>query len=139
MAAQADYSGVISRLCYNTLCALDTTVDGDEKFFVLFIDDATRFCAIYFMRRKSDIAARFQQYVELMKRFGHTIGPQCEVRADYERVYEGGKFKQTCDDLGIGIMHSPAYEKQYNGVAERFMRTINERVRIMLRDAGLGP
>ncbi|KAE8665844.1 Retrovirus-related Pol polyprotein from transposon TNT 1-94 [Hibiscus syriacus] len=82
---------------------------GGAKYFVSFIDDYSRRCWVYPIKKKSDVFSTFKNF-------------KARVELD-----SANKIKQ------FTVENTP----QQNGVAERMNRTLLERTRAMLRDAGL--
>ncbi|KAH9659037.1 Integrase catalytic domain-containing protein [Citrus sinensis] len=81
---------------------------GGAKYMVTFIDDYSRRCWVYPIKKKSDVFPVFKEY---------------KARVELES--------------GIQRQFTVAYTPQQNGVAERMNRTLTERIRAMLRTAGL--
>ena len=59
------------------------------------------------------------------------------LRTDNGGEYTDGEFLTFCKQEGIQRQFTVAYTPQQNGVAERMNRTLTERIRAMLRTAGL--
>ncbi|KAH9762162.1 Integrase catalytic domain-containing protein [Citrus sinensis] len=108
---------------------------GGVKYMVTFIDDYSRRCWVYPIKKKSDVFLVFKEYkarVELES--GKKI--KC-LRTDNSGEYTDGEFLAFCKQEGIQRQFTVAYTPQQNGVAERMNRTLTERIRAMLRTAGL--
>ncbi|KAH9706497.1 hypothetical protein KPL70_012225 [Citrus sinensis] len=108
---------------------------GGAKYMVTFIDDYSRRCWVYPIKKKSDVFPVFKEYkarVELES--GKKI--KC-LRTDNGGEYTDGEFLAFCKQEGIQRQFTVAYTPQQNGVAERMNRTLTERIRAMLRTAGL--
>ncbi|KAH9715183.1 hypothetical protein KPL71_020951 [Citrus sinensis] len=108
---------------------------GGAKYMVTFIDDYSRRCWVYPIKKKSDVFLVFKEYkarVELES--GKKI--KC-LRTDNGGEYTDGEFLSFCKQEGIQRQFMVAYTPQQNGVAERMNRTLTERIRTMLRTAGL--
>ncbi|GJV88834.1 retrovirus-related pol polyprotein from transposon TNT 1-94 [Tanacetum coccineum] len=109
---------------------------GGSKYFVSFIDDYSRRCWVYPIKKKSDVFEVFKVYkarVELDS--GKKI--KC-LRTDNGGEYTGDEFETFCRQEGIKRQFTTAYTPQQNGVAERMNRTLLERARAMLATASLG-
>ncbi|GJR91241.1 retrovirus-related pol polyprotein from transposon TNT 1-94 [Tanacetum coccineum] len=109
---------------------------GGAKYFVSFIDDYSRRCWVYPIKKKSDVFEVFKVYkarVELDS--GKKI--KC-LRTDNGGEYTGDEFDTFCRQEGIKRQFTTAYTPQQNGVAERMNRTLLERARAMLATASLG-
>ncbi|KAH9699234.1 Integrase catalytic domain-containing protein [Citrus sinensis] len=108
---------------------------GGAKYMVTFIDDYSRRCWVYPIKKKSDVFPVFKEYkarVELES--GKKI--KC-LRTDNGGEYIDGEFLAFCKQEGIQRQFTVAYTPQQNGVAERMNRTLTERIRAMLKTAGL--
>ncbi|KAH9704396.1 hypothetical protein KPL70_011449 [Citrus sinensis] len=108
---------------------------GGAKYMVTFIDDYSRRCWVYPIKKKSDVFLVFKEYkarVELES--GKKI--KC-LRTDNGEEYTDSEFLTFCKQEGIQRQFTVAYTPQQNGVAERMNRTLTERIRAMLRTDGL--
>ncbi|GJZ31517.1 retrovirus-related pol polyprotein from transposon TNT 1-94, partial [Tanacetum coccineum] len=108
---------------------------GGAKYFVSFIDDYSRRCWVYPIKKKSDVFEVFKVYkarVELDS--GKKI--KC-LRTDNGGEYTGDEFDLFCKQEGIKRQFTTSYTPQQNGVAERMNRTLFERARAMLETASL--
>ncbi|KAH9668902.1 Integrase catalytic domain-containing protein [Citrus sinensis] len=106
---------------------------GGAKYMVTFIDDYSRRCWVYLIKKKSDIFSVFKEYkarveLESSKRI------KC-LRTDNGGEYTDGEFLAFCKQEGIQRQLTIAYTPQQNGVAERMDKTLTERIRDMLRTA----
>ncbi|KAL3846133.1 hypothetical protein ACJIZ3_003536 [Penstemon smallii] len=102
---------------------------GGARYYVSFIDDYSRRCWVYPIKKKSDV---FYARVEL--EFEKKI--KC-LRTDNGREYTCNEFDNFCQQEGIKRQFTVAYTPQQNGVAERMNRTLLECTRAMLRTAGM--
>ena len=108
---------------------------GGAKYFVSFIDDYSRRCWVFPIKKKSDVFSVFKTYkagveLETEKKI------KC-MRTDNGGEYTSNEFNNFCQQEGIKRQLTVAYTPQQNGVAERMNRTLLERTRAMLRTAGL--
>lgn len=105
--------------------------DG-SRYFVSFIDDKTHFAM---MKRKSEVFEKFQEYEALVSaQFGMKIS---KLTVDQGREYGSTAQKGFYKRKGIQVEPTVAYTPQQNGVAERFNRTLVEKVRTMLIDSSM--
>ncbi|KAH9723668.1 hypothetical protein KPL70_007189 [Citrus sinensis] len=114
--------------------SLDISMRG-AKYMVTFIDNYSRRCWMYPIKKKSYVFPMFKEYkarVELES--GKKI--KC-LRTDNGGEYTDGEFLAFYKQKGIQRQFTVAYTPQQNGVAERMNRTLTERIRAMLRTAGL--
>ncbi|KAH9670424.1 hypothetical protein KPL70_016984 [Citrus sinensis] len=108
---------------------------GGAKYMVTFIDDYSRRCWVYPIKKKSDVFSVFKEYkarveLESSKKI------KC-LRTDNGGEYTDGEFLAFCKEEGIQRQFTVAYTPQQNGVAKRMNRTLTERIRVMLKTAGL--
>ena len=114
---------------------MQTATVSNKRFFVTFIDDKSRYCAVFLLRSKSALLDKFVQFVK----FAET---QTGRRIKLIRSDNGGddvpnKFAAFCQDQGIVQLFRPPYTPQLNEVAERMNRTLVECARCMIEHAGL--
>nr|GEU54557.1 Gag-Pol polyprotein [Tanacetum cinerariifolium] len=106
------------------------------KYFVSFIDDYSRRCWVYPIKKKYDVFKVFKVYKAWVKLdSGKKI--KC-LRTDNESEYTGDEFDTFCRQEGIKRQFTTAYTPQHNGVAERMNRTLLEIARAMLETTSLG-
>ncbi|KAK9090791.1 hypothetical protein Sjap_023968 [Stephania japonica] len=128
-------SKAILELVHSDVWQAPVTSIGGANYFVSFIDDYSRRCWVYPIKRKADVFGIFKVFkarVELES--GKKI--KC-LRTDNGGEYTGNEFDSFCKQEGIKRQFTTAYTPQQNGVAERMNRTLLERTRAMLSTAGL--
>ena len=106
-----------------------------SKYYIAFIDDFTRFCWIYFLTYKSEVADVFLRYkamVENQSEYRIKV-----IRSDNGTEYTSEKFNKFCEDAGIDHQLTAPYTPQQNGVVERKNRTIMEMTRCLLHEKEL--
>jgi len=102
---------------------------------LLFIDDATRHTDEYILKCKSEALQKFKEWKALReKESGKQVKGFC---TDGSGEYTSKKFAEYLKSEGILKETTTPYTPQSNVVVERANRTIMERVRCMLDDAGL--
>ena len=107
------------------------------RFWVTFIDDFSRFKAVYLLKHKSETFAAFKQFKAWAENItGQRLG---SLRDDKGGEYMSREFEAFCIDHGIQRQHSARNRPQQNGVAERANRTIEEGVISMLYESGMPP
>lgn len=109
---------------------------GGCRYFITFIDDCTRYCWVYFLKKKSDAARTFQQW-EAYVSTQYNAKVQI-LRSDNGGEYVGSEFQHILQAKGIKHETTAAHTPEHNGVAERKNRTLVESARCMLLHAGLG-
>jgi transposase InsO family protein len=123
-------------LVHSDVCGpMRTTSLSGFRYFVLFVDDCTRFMVVYPLTHKHEVLNRFFLY----KAWAETMAGkrlQC-LRTDGGGEYSSRAFDATLHTHGIRRQRTPPYTPEHNGVAERANRTIMEAVRCMIHQARL--
>lgn len=96
-------------------------------YYVIFIDDYTRFCWIFFIKYKSEVAGIFWKFKKMVE---NQSGCRIQsLRSDNGKEYNSEEFKQFCEEEGITHQLTTPYTPQQNGVSERKNRYIMEMTR----------
>ncbi|KAG4037393.1 Retrovirus-related Pol polyprotein from transposon TNT 1-94 [Phytophthora cactorum] len=126
----------VLEVVHSDVCGpMQTPTFGGKCYFVTFIDDKSHFCVVYLLRNKSEVAAKFAEFVA----FAETqTGKRVKtLRSDNGGEYTSSTMAKFCSDRGIVQKFTPPYTPQLNGVAERMNRTLVKCARCMLEHAGL--
>ncbi|KAJ3495675.1 hypothetical protein NMY22_g19906 [Coprinellus aureogranulatus] len=108
-------------LVHSDLCGpMSTSTPEGYRYWVVFIDDATRYRDIVMLKRKSECFT-------------------APCTDDKGGEYMSDEFNKYCDDSGILRCHTTRNRPQQNGDAERANRTMLEDVSAMLYQAKLPP
>lgn len=105
---------------------------GGSKYYVVFIDDHSRFPEVRTLVHKSDVLNAWKDYRIRHRNMSYPI--VC-LRSD-----NGGEFQmllKDCKEQGIVWEPSPPYTQHANGVAERMIRSLNTKARSWLLDSKL--
>jgi transposase InsO family protein len=108
---------------------------GDGRYFLTFIDDATRMTYLYVLKSKTALEVRdcFLHFRNTFEQDGRRIK---SIRTD-----GGGEYRkqmaELCKELGINHEETAPYTPEQNGVAERANRVICERIRSIIAETGL--
>jgi transposase InsO family protein len=118
-------------LVHADLCGPFSTVSiGGKRYFLLLVDDATRYTWVYFLREKGEASAQIKEWkaaVEL------ETGDKLKVlRTDNGGEFTSKEFEHFLAMAGIKHQTTAPYTPQQNGVVERANRTHVERMRAML-------
>ncbi|KAG6615789.1 gag-pol polyprotein [Phytophthora cinnamomi] len=90
-----------------------TSTFGGKRYFVTFIDDKSHFCVVYLMRNKSEVAAKFAEFVALAEtQTGKRVKT---LRSDNGGEYTSREMAKFCSDRGIVQKFTPPYTPQLNG------------------------
>ena len=105
------------------------------RYWVTFIDDATRFMSVAALKRKSEAFIAFKQFKTAMEnQTGYKVKIQ---RDDKGGEYISKAYDEYCRSQGILRQHTITNEPHQNGVAERANRTLDEGVTTMLEESKL--
>ena len=108
---------------------------GGFIYFIIFIDDYSRYGYLYLMRYKSEALEMFKEFRnEVEKQLGRSIK---SLRSDRGGDYLSEAFLDYLKDNGILSQWTPPYMPQHNGVAEKRNRTLLDMVRSMMGKADL--
>jgi transposase InsO family protein len=128
-------TGVLD-LIHTDVCGPMSRVSlGGCEYYVTFIDDHSRKTWIFFLKTKSEVFKRFQEFKALVE---NQTGRKIKVlRSDNGGEYTSTEFADFCTQQGIRRQLTVPYNPQQNGVAERKNRAIVGAARSMLHDQAL--
>jgi hypothetical protein len=104
-------------LVHSDLCEMNGLLTrGGKRYFMTFIDDASRFCYIYLLKSKGEALHYFRIYKA-------DVENQLERKIKRLHIDRGesssNNFSQFCAEHGIIHEVTPPYSPQSNGVVER--------------------
>ena len=103
---------------------------GGKRFYVIFVDDHSRFTKLYLLRTKDEALEMFINYKsEVENQKNKRIK---RLRIDRGGEYESNHFKEFCEQNGIIHEVTPPYSLESNGIVERKNRTLKEMMNAML-------
>lgn len=105
------------------------------KYFLTFIDDFSRKTFVYFLKQKSEVFEKFKEWKALVE--NQTNKKLKVIRSDNGGEFVNLSFQNFMKQNGIRHETTVPHSPQQNGVAERANRSIMEKTRCMLREAGL--
>ncbi|GJT01280.1 zinc finger, CCHC-type containing protein [Tanacetum coccineum] len=123
----------VLELIHSDLCDLHATPSlGNKKYFMTFIDDASRFCCVYILHTKDEA-------LDNLKVFKTEVELQQKSLIKRFRTDRGGGYMDTLYFQSVGIIHDTTtpYTPQQNGISERKIRIQKEIVNSMLSYSGL--
>jgi hypothetical protein len=108
---------------------------GGSRYILTITDDASRCSIVKFLSEKSQAKKAITQVVKQLER---QLGSKVkEFRTDRGREFLNKEMAQFCSEEGIIHELTCPYTPEQNGVAERLNRTLLEKARAMIKDAGL--
>lgn len=123
-------------LIHSDICGpIRTESSGGSRYFATFIDDASRWSEVRFLRNKSDVLQAFKDYKALVE---NQTGRRVKyLQSDNGREYCNERFDTFLKDNGIGRRLTVPYTPEQNGVAERKNRTLLDMARCLLLQSSL--
>ena len=109
---------------------------GGKHYFVTFVDDFSRRVWVYTLKSKDEVLETFLVWKKMVE--NQTWRKIKVLRSDNGTEYRNDQFSYFCKKEGISRQFTVRDTPQQNGVAERMNRTLLEKVRCMLSNAGLG-
>ncbi|MBA3284504.1 MAG: DDE-type integrase/transposase/recombinase, partial [Nitrosopumilus sp.] len=121
-------------LIHSDVCGpISPETKGGNRYYVSFIDDFTRKSWVFLIKRKDEVLEKFREFYTLMET-QHKIKIK-SILSDGGGEYVNEEFKKFSKEKGFIQRITPPYTPQRNGLAERFNRTIMEKVRCMINTA----
>ena len=106
-----------------------------SSYFILFIDDFTRMCWIFFLKFKHEVARVFIKFKKMVET---QSGCKIQVlRSDNGKEYTSAQFILFHEEAGIEHQLTTLYTLEQNRVSERRNRSIMEMARCMLHEKEL--
>lgn len=107
------------------------------RYFLLTIDDATRFCWVKLLKNKDEDTV-FPALMEVVTHIETSTGDKVAVvRSDNGKGEFGKRFQSMLLAKGIAFEPCPPYKQSMNGVSERYMDIIKTKMRSMQYAADL--
>lgn len=129
-------SAEILEIIHSDLCGpVEKTSLGGSKYFVTFLDDFSGRLFVYFLKTKDECFRKFVEFKTMIEK--KTEKSIKTLRTDNGTEYCNAEFKNYLKTCGIVHETSAPYSPQQNGKAERINRTIVEKARCLLFDAGM--
>ena len=115
------------------------------KFVVVFLDDYSRTALTSPIRQKSEVPKCLKECVVGMRNVIGSDVKMCFLRCDQGTEFTGKETKEILKTInnnettGAELQLACPDTPEHNGVAERFNRTLETKVRSMMHDSGLPP
>lgn len=107
---------------HSDLCQLPEKSRQGSRYMMTFVDEHTHLGIVLFLECKSKAFSCFKHYVNFVER--QTGDKLRIIRTDNSGEYTSFEWDQYCTTLGIKHAMGPPHTPQFNGVAERFNRTL---------------
>jgi len=112
---------------------MKTTSLGGARYYLLFIDDYSRYTMVYILHQKSETFSKFREYKALVENY-HDKKIKA-LRSDNGGEYTSNQFSKFLRDSGISHEKTAPYSPEQNGVSERANRTLVGRAKAMILDS----
>ena len=132
----------ILEIVHTDLCGpMQVDSVGGSRYVLTFTDDYSRYNIVYFLKKKSEVLGKFQEYVKHVENMSNQSLKHLNIintlRSDNGGEYTSGDFSKYCKEKGIIRQFTNPHSPQQNGVSERLNRTIMEGARSILFQAKL--
>ena len=123
-------------LVHSDVCGpIPTESIGANRYSVTFVDDYSRCCAVYFVKRGSEVENKFK----LLER--HVANDSCQniglLWSSNGGEYLFQKLKSYLESKGIRHELAVPYSPEQNGVAKRMNLSLLESVQLMMGHTSL--
>ena len=129
-------SADLLELVHMDVCGpMPVTSTTTARYLATFIDDHSRLSHVVPLKHKSEVATAVKATIKMLEtQSGKRLKA---VRTDNGTEYVNSELQAYFSSKGVLHNTTAPYTPEQNGVAERFNRTLIERVRAMLLDAQL--
>lgn len=133
-SASSSMSSRVLEVVHTDLCGpMEKKSLGLARYYLLFVDDYSRMCFVYFLKEKNEAFKYFREFKEQVEN-------QQSQKIKILRSDNGGEFCSVEMENYLkrhGIIHQKtvAYTPEQNGLSERYNRSIVEKARCLLYDA----
>lgn len=108
---------------------------GGSRYFLIFVEDMSKYCWTYPLKRKNDAARKIKEFVYMCEnQFNCKLKV---VRSDNAKEFINQDVSIFFSNRGIIHESSAPYVPSQNGTAERNIRTISEKATCLLIEAKL--
>lgn len=122
-------------IVHSDVCQLSQPSHKGFKYFVSFIDDYSKMAVVYQMKLKSQVFECFVHFTQRAER--ETGNKLIDLHSDNGGEYISARMKGWCHQQGIRQTMGPPHTPQLNGVAERYNRTLLDRLKPSLKHSTL--
>ena len=92
-------------------------------YYLLLIDDASRFVTVEFLKSKSQAVQKIKDY--MMHLMSHRMSP-CAICMDHSTEFVNENLRSWCRSKGIRYQMTAPYSPSQNRVTERMNQTLKE-------------
>ena len=130
-------SGLLEIVHTDVCGPMRTESIGRGRYFVIFIDDHSKWCEVRVIREKNQAFEAFKEFKAYAEK---QTGKQIKhLQSDNGKEYCNSEFDAFLKEHGIGRRLATTHTPEQNGVAERRNRTLVEMARCLLIQSRLPP
>jgi len=120
------------QLVHVDLCGpITTSTPAGNKYFMLLVDDCTRWTTVYMLKTKDQAVDAF---IKFMAEAENNTGQHIKIlKSDRGGKFLASSFPKVCENAGIKHQFTAPYTPQQNGVVERKNRSVMEMARSLLK------
>lgn len=122
-------------IIHSDVCQLSSTSREGYQYFVSFIDDFSKFVTVYHLKLKSQVFKSFMHFKTRAER--ETGFKIIDLRSNNGGEFISKRMQSWCRQQGIRQKMGPPHTPELNGVAERFNRTLIDRLKPSLKQSSL--
>lgn len=124
----------VLELVHTDLCGpMENLSLGKARYYLLFVDDFSRMCVVYFLKSKNETFKYFKQYKEFAE--NQQSKKIKTLRSDNGGEFCSAEMENYLRQCGIVHQKTNSYTPEQNGLCERNNRSIVEKARCLLYDA----
>jgi transposase InsO family protein len=114
----------------NLFGSISSASVGDTLYYLIIIDDYSRYTWVFFLQEKSRVASISKKFAK--KAQNEFYCKIKKIRRDNDKEFDNTNIHEYCDEVGIKHKVSATYTPQQNGVVERNNRTLITLARTMI-------
>ncbi len=106
------------------------------KYILTLVDDYSRYAMTYILKNKKETADRLEAYFKYIRTLFLELGRLAALHTDAGTEFTNARVKKILKELGIRLELAETDIHEHNGTAVRFNRTHQNKIRVLLFDAG---
>ena len=122
------------RICTDLQGPMQTTGTAGARYSMNFVDEASGYCWLFFLRQKSSAYNAMESFLNMMENDGKRVR---YLRSDGGGEYTSGQVQGLLRRKGIKHEVTNPYSPHQNGKAERNNRSVMEVARCLLKHSGM--
>ncbi len=104
--------------------------------YILTLVDYSRYATTYILKNKKEMVDRLEAYFKYIRTLFPQRGTFVALRMDAETEFTNAKVRRMLNEMGISLELAETDIHEHNGTAERYNRAQQNKIRVLLFDAG---